>query len=92
MMAQSEEDPKSLATTFVHGALGQTAGIAIMICVAANDAVTSVMARTMQQVHFSVIMFWFSAIGLLLISVVMVFISLKHATLPTILTYTWPQH
>ena len=47
-----------------------------MIGVAANDAMIAVMARSMRDVHFSVIMFWFSAIGLILISLVITAIAL----------------
>ena len=38
-----------------------------MVFVAFNDGLTFVMARTMKSIHFSVMMFWFSAIGLVVL-------------------------
>ena len=38
-------------------------GIVTMIFVAANDASINVLARTMKELHFSLLCFWFSAIG-----------------------------
>ena len=39
-------------------------GIVVMIFVAFNDASLNVLARTMKDLHYSLIQFWFSAIGL----------------------------
>ena len=47
-----------------------------MTLVAANDALIAVMARTMEKVHFTVIMFWFSLIGLVLVTLAQIIISL----------------
>ena len=60
-----------------------------MIGVAANDAMIAVMARSMRDVHFSVIMFWFSAIGLLMISLFITAIALFNQTAPGIFYYNW---
>ena len=38
-------------------------GIVTMLFVAANDATINVLARTMRELHFSLLCFWFSAIG-----------------------------
>ena len=56
--------------------ISQTVGVMVMVGVAANDAMIAVMARSMKDVHFTVIMFWFSAIGLVLISLVIMAIAL----------------
>lgn len=42
-------------------------GIVTMLFVALNDASINVLARTMKQLHFSLVQFWFSVIGLVLI-------------------------
>ncbi len=42
-------------------------GIGVMLLVAFNDATLAVLARKMKELHFSIMMFWFSAIGLLFI-------------------------
>jgi len=39
-------------------------GIVTMLFVAFNDASLNVLARTMKDLHYSLIQFWFSAIGL----------------------------
>ena len=39
-------------------------GIGVMLFVAFNDSTLNVLARTMKDLHYSVIQFWFSAIGL----------------------------
>ena len=42
-------------------------GIALMIFVAFNDASLNVMARTMKDVHFSLLQFWFGASGVIIL-------------------------
>ncbi len=37
-----------------------------MVLVAANDGMVAVLARRMKDLHFSVMMWWFAAIGLAL--------------------------
>ena len=46
-----------------------------MIFVAFNDSMMAVLARKMKEVHFSIIMFWFSAIGMLIIVGMLSFIA-----------------
>ena len=40
-------------------------GVSVMLFVAFNDATLAVLARKMHEIHFSLLMFWFSALGLL---------------------------
>ena len=79
MMALTGYDP-----TECPYLLGKTVGVLVMTGVAVNDALIAVMARTMKDVHFSVLMFWFSAIGFLIMSSVIFGSSLWHGSLPTI--------
>jgi len=58
-----------------------------MVCVAFNDGFIAVMARKMKEVHFSILMFWFSAIGMVILSVVLGASSLITWTVPRIFTY-----
>ena len=46
--------------------MGRLIGFGIMILVAANDGMVAVLARRMKDLHFSVMMWWFAAIGLAL--------------------------
>ena len=71
MMAHSgsDDDEEAVNTNY---ALGRAARVAIMTGVAANDALIAVMARTMKEIHFSVIMFWFSFVGFVLLLSAMV--------------------
>ena len=64
----------------------------IMIGVACNDALIAVMARTMKHIHFSVIMFWFSFIGVILMSTALAFISVLSNDATGIFNYEWPQY
>ena len=43
-------------------------GIFIMRCVTFNDASTNVMAYAIKDVHYSLMQFWFGAIGLILLT------------------------
>ena len=63
----------------------------VMVFVAFNDGLTFVMARTMKQIHFSVMMFWFSAIGLVLILTYTGLHALYFQTVPMIFTYNFDQ-
>lgn len=58
-----------------------------MVFVAFNDGLLAVMARTMKSIHFSLLMFWFSAIGMLILITYLTCTALYFQTLPTILTY-----
>ena len=44
-------------------------GILVMCFVAFNDGMLAVLARTMKDLHFSLLMFWFSAIGFFLLNI-----------------------
>ena len=62
-----------------------------MVFVAFNDGLTFVMARTMKSIHFSVMMFWFSAIGLV---VLLMFVGLQAIYLqkiPMMFSYNFDQ-
>ena len=62
-----------------------------MVFVAFNDGLTFVMARSMKSIHFSVMMFWFSAIGMVILVFFITCSALYHQTLPRILTYNLDQ-
>ena len=74
MMAMSE-DPRNNEASQENswGGFARLVGVLVMVFVAFNDGLTFVMARTMKSIHFSVMMFWFSAIGLVVLLVFMGF-------------------
>ena len=53
-----------------------------MVFVAFNDGLLAVMARSMKQIHFSLLMFWFSAIGMVILLTYFIFIALYTQTVP----------
>ena len=57
-------------------------GIGVMLFVAFNDATLNVLARTMKDLHYSLIQFWFSAIGLSCLS--------SYFIINALLTQEWP--
>ena len=74
MMAMSEDPTNNEATQESSwGGFARLVGVLVMVFVAFNDGLTFVMARTMKSIHFSVMMFWFSAIGLVVLLVFMGF-------------------
>ena len=62
-----------------------------MIFVAFNDSMLAVLARKMKEVHFSIIMFWFSAIGIVLVVCILLFTAFVRKEVPTIFTYNSDQ-
>lgn len=62
-------------------------GILVMLFVAFNDATLAVLARKMQELHFSLMMFWFSAIGLVALVGYLLTVSLYLNELPTLFHY-----
>ena len=48
---------------------GRLIGIVVMCFVAFNDGMLAVLARTMKDIHFSILMFWFSAIGIVVLDI-----------------------
>ena len=60
-----------------------------MVFVAFNDGLLAVMARSMKQIHFSLLMFWFSAIGIVILITYLTCSSLYYQTTPRILTYNY---
>lgn len=44
-------------------------GFLLMCVVAANDGMVAVLARRMNSIHFSVMMYWFAALGLAFTSI-----------------------
>ena len=62
-----------------------------MVFVAFNDGLLAVMARTMKSIHFSLLMFWFSAIGMVILTIYFAcYACLTHNT-PRIFTYNFDQ-
>lgn len=66
-------------------------GIVAMLFVALNDASLNVLARKMKDLHYSLIQFWFSAIGLAFLIVYLVLYSLFMMDWPSICYYSWDQ-
>lgn len=62
-------------------------GIVTMLFVAFNDASLNVLARTMKDLHYSLIQFWFSAIGLIFLIVFMVIQCLVQQDWPEMFSY-----
>ena len=62
-----------------------------MVYVAFNDGLTFVMARSMKSLHFSVMMFWFSAIGMVVLVSFIALKALYFQATPLILTYNYDQ-
>ena len=62
-------------------------GVLIMLFVAFNDASLNVMARTMKDVHYGILQFWFSAIGLTILVAYIVGDCLMRDEWPQLLQY-----
>ena len=93
MMAMSE-DPAADNAANQEGwyiGIGRSVGVLIMVYVAFNDGLTFVMARTMKSLHFSVMMFWFSTIGMIVLLLVIALKALYLQAIPLILTYNYDQ-
>ena len=73
------------------GDLARVIGVLVMVFVAFNDGLTFVMARTMKSIHFSVLMFWFSAIGMVVLLFYMGIHTLYTQQAPTIMGYDLDQ-
>jgi hypothetical protein len=41
-------------------------GVIVMCLIAIGDSYTAVLTRSMRESHFSILMFWFAAIGFLI--------------------------
>ena len=92
MMAVSEDPAAEEGTQQnTYGSFARLIGVLVMVFVAFNDGLTFVMARTMKQIHFSVMMFWFSAIGLVLILTYTGLHAIYFQTVPMIFTYNFDQ-
>ena len=63
-----------------------------MLFVAANDASLNVLARTMKDLHYSVIQFWFSAIGLVFLATYLLFTSIASNDFPSLFYYSGSQY
>merc|ERR1711997_1087184 len=51
----------------------------------------AVMARTMKSIHFSLLMFWFSAIGMVILTTFFVLYACITQSMPRIFTYDYDQ-
>lgn len=95
MMAKDEEkenthvnsDDVSNLDTFAR-----IIGIVVMSWVAFNDGLLAVMARKMKTVHFSLIMFWFSVVAIVMVVFILLVESFIMGNIPTIFTYSWDQY
>ena len=93
MSGNEHDDEQPTHTGWLAGneALMRTVGIVSMLFVAANDASINVLARKMKDLHYSIIQFWFSAIGLVILLVYMVLDSIIRVELPNMLSYDGSQ-
>lgn len=66
-------------------------GVLVMVFVAFNDGLLAVMARTMKSIHFSLLMFWFSAIGMIILISFLTCSAIYTWTIPQIFTYNISQ-
>ena len=62
-----------------------------MIFVAFNDSLLAVMARSMKSIHFSLLMFWFSVIGMLILLTYISCNAIYSGTIPQLFTYNFDQ-
>lgn len=62
-----------------------------MLFVAFNDATLAVLARKMKELHFSIMMFWFSAIGLLFLLSYLAIVSMYRQDYPDLIYYSEEQ-
>jgi len=60
--------------------------------VALADATNGVLARKMQTLHFSIIMFWFSGLGAVILILYLIIQSLVMLESPTLFSYTAYQY
>lgn len=58
-----------------------------MLFVALNDASLNVMARAMKDVHYSLMQFWFGAIGLIILIIYFVIDCAVRKDYPTLFQY-----
>lgn len=94
MMAMSAEDENSFENKFSGSdklAYGRIVGILIMLFVAFNDSMLAVLARKMKEIHYSIIMFWFSALGVIMVISLLLFTAVVKNETPTIFTYNADQ-
>ncbi len=75
LMAQADVDPENQLAGHVTQA-ARILGFVLMCVCAANDGMVAVLARQMKDLHFSVMMCWFSTIGLVLTVATIVITSL----------------
>ena len=66
-------------------------GIVTMLFVAFNDASLNVLARTMKDLHYSLIQFWFSAIGLAFLIIYLTIACLVKKDWPDMVYYSLEQ-
>ena len=66
-------------------------GVSVMLFVAFNDATLAVLARKMHEIHFSLLMFWFSALGLIFIIGYLIINSMIDDDYPTFFYYDFDQ-
>ena len=85
---QFQEDEDSILTELHLHHFKRIIGILVMCFVAFNDGMLAVLARTMKDVHFSLLMFWFSAIGFFLLNIFLAFHSFVFQQIPQIFRYS----
>ncbi len=69
VLLMAEADPSKVVEQSQVSDLGRMLGFALMCVVAANDGLVGVLARRMSTIHFSIMMYWFAALGLAFTSV-----------------------
>ena len=89
LMAQSDSNA---ASDIIVSQVARVLGFVLMCICAANDGMVAVLARQMKDLHFSVMMYWFSTVGLVLTSATITAMSLYSRSIPSILLYDYSQY
>ena len=94
--SKHEDNPDTLEVVddaFLGGGRSsmRAVGIVCMLFVALNDASLNVLSRKMKDLHYSLIQFWFSLIGLFIMVVYLLIASIVTLDWPQMFYYNWDQ-
>jgi hypothetical protein len=90
VLLMAEADPNNDDAYNVNNKISDISrmiGFLLMCVVAANDGMVAVLARRMHSIHFSVMMYWFAALGLAFTSTSLVLKMIITQAIPTFLMY-----
>ena len=89
VLLMASADPSGATEVSEVSDMGRMLGFILMCITAANDGMVGVLARRMSTLHFSVMMFWFAALGLSFTSLTILTKALMTRALPTIMSYSY---